>query len=89
MRPAIACRDEAQFAAEHKPKRLIHFELGLGGVQSAYTYEITISVDGNPMVVEAVFAPSDQIILGIDGMQLCRLVIDFPAASVELVYAGP
>jgi predicted aspartyl protease len=66
------------------PYREILYELGLGRTATTYSYLVEIVIGGETLVVETVFAPSDQVLLGVDALNAYRLEINFPAGTVVL-----
>ncbi len=50
----------------------------------ATSYLLHVGLGADTLLIEAIFADGDEILLGVDAMRDYRLTIDFPAGTVAL-----
>jgi predicted aspartyl protease len=72
-----------------RPYRQVTYQLGGGQTLVEVTYLVAMTLDGHHQTVETLFAPSDEILLGVDALRDYRLTVDFPAGTVAVDRATP
>jgi predicted aspartyl protease len=71
------------------PYRQVKYELGGGQEMIGITFWVKFTLDGVESTAEALFAASDQLLIGLDALKDCRLEINFAAGSVLLERVTP
>jgi predicted aspartyl protease len=69
------------------PRLYREVKFQLGGGQDEYetkTYKVWCKIDSDAWEVEAFFAATDEILIGLELLRPYRLTIDFPAGTVLL-----